>query len=355
MKKQVTDWAVAGLGALGVVLTALPILPSNENWVRVWEFPRAQIAVLLFAVLVTGGFTWRRRSWGGRILLVAVLAALTYQAWRIWPYTPLHGIEVIQVAECPPQSRVSVLVANVLMGNRHADRLLTMVRDQRPDIVLLVETDVWWDDHLATLMDDYPFAVRHPQADSYGMHLFSKMPLIDPQVRFLIEDYVPSIQTEVQLPSGAVIEFYGVHPKPPPRQDTERRDAELLMVGTSVRRQTAPAIVAGDLNDVAWSRTTRLFQEISGLLDPRVGRGLFATFNANWPLLKWPLDHVFFEQSFALMLLEVMPDIGSDHYPLRIDLCHGAIAKPFQEEPVADPDALRRAREAIEEGRPGRD
>ena len=77
----------------------------------------------------------------------------------------------------------------------------------------------------------------------------------------------------------------------------------------------------GDLNDVAWSRTSRLFQKVAGMGDPRVGRGFYPTFNANYPLLRWPLDHLFVSPHFELMQIDLLPDIGSDHLPIFFRLC----------------------------------
>jgi endonuclease/exonuclease/phosphatase (EEP) superfamily protein YafD len=241
---------------------------------------------------------------------------------------------------------VRLLVANVLISNDQAAPLLAQVQRLKPDLILLLETDQAWERRLAPLADEYPYLVHQPQDNGYGMHLFSKLELVKPQVRYLLQEGVPSITTRVRLPVGKVIDFYGVHPKPPPHQDTAQRDAELLIVGREVRKETRPAIVLGDLNDVAWSRTTQLFQEISGLLDPRIGRGLYPTFNADWPL-----DHVFFESSFTLLEMATLGDIGSDHFPFYIALCYQPQAEAVQETPAPEPEDLEDAREAIRSGK----
>ncbi len=347
---RVLGWLLMGLGGLAIVVTLLPMIPSNKVWIRIWDFPRIQIATVLVIVLLAGPLVFSLTRSSLAFLAVAAIA-LAWQLYGIWPYTPFHSIQARAASGCDDKSRVRLLISNVLIDNRNSGPLLDLVEDMDADIVLLVETDAWWDGQLAPLKEVYPHVVAYPLENSYGIHLFSRFPLTDPKVRFLVEHDVPSIKTGVTLPSGARINFYGIHPKPPPHQDTAERDAELLMVGKEVREEAAPSIVAGDMNDVAWSATSVLLQKVSGLLDPRIGRGPHSTFNANWRLLRWPLDHVYFEKSLLLREIAVLRNIGSDHFPFYVELCHHPAAAVIQDEPEPEPSDLDAAEEAIEEGR----
>ena len=274
---------VAGLGLTLIVATLLPLIPSNEWWIRALDFPRAQIAILLVLVIVAAvaAAMWRRPS--GQALIAALVLCLGYQGSRILPYTPFWPKEVPTAASCVPGDRLRYMEANVLQNNRNAQALLDLVREERPDVLLLTETDRWWAEQVRPLADEMPHRISVPLGNTYGMMLLSRLPLADAQVRYLFEPDVPSIRADLTLGSGRKIELYGVHPRPPvPGQDTAERDAELVLVGREVRTRRTPTIVAGDLNDVAWSDTTALFQEVSGLLDPRVGRQLMPTFPADF-------------------------------------------------------------------------
>jgi endonuclease/exonuclease/phosphatase (EEP) superfamily protein YafD len=344
-------WLLIAVGGLAILVTVLPWIPSNQSAIRIWDYPRIQVAAVLAISLIIAPFLLRPRNRYAWAFFAFLAAALAWQAFAIWPYTPLARTEAKTLASCEPDSRITLLVANVLIENREVGPLINLVEQVSPDLVLLVETDGWWDRQLEPLKQAYPSVISHPLENSYGIHLLSQFELIDPEVRFLVEEDVPSIKTGLRLRSGARINLYGLHPKPPPLQDTEERDAELLIVGREVRAEGSPSIVAGDLNDVAWSRTNSLFRDVSGLLDPRVGRGPYATFNANWPLLRWPLDHVFFEESFGLLDLAVTDDIESDHFPFFVALCHAPAAADVQDQPQPDTADLKEADEAIEKGR----
>jgi endonuclease/exonuclease/phosphatase (EEP) superfamily protein YafD len=155
----------------------------------------------------------------------------------------------------------------------------------------------------------------------------------------------------LRLRGGEQVALYAVHPEPPlPGDDSGERDAELIMIGRKVRDEGRAAIVMGDLNDVGWSRTSRLFGKVAGTEDPRVGRGFYPTFNANYPLLRWPLDHLFVSPHFELMQIDLLPDIGSDHLPLYLRLCLREDGLVRKVAPAASPSTEAEASDELGEG-----
>jgi endonuclease/exonuclease/phosphatase (EEP) superfamily protein YafD len=341
------------LAAVVIVGTGLSLVRARAWWVRVWDFPRLQLAVLAVAALALGWDRWLDRgAW--MALGVLLLAALAFQLALVWRYTPLAPREVRRSRADGDGGRISILMSNVLQTNRQADRLLAVVRAADPDLVLCVETDDWWCERLDALAATHPHVVRCVLSNTYGMLLYSRLPLEDVRAERLVEPDVPSAQARVRLRGGARVWLHCVHPRPPaPGESGESlpRDAELLVVGKRVRDATEPVIVCGDLNDVAWSRTTRLFQKVSRLVDPRKGRGPYSTFHARVPFFRWPLDHVFHSDSFRLLSLRRLPYVGSDHFPVFIALSHEPPAAAEQEAPRETSADLEEAQETVQDGR----
>ena len=349
-------WLVGGVALLA---TLLPLLKQSAWWIRVCDFPRLQIVVglLLALALALALPPPASQTAAARAFAAALALALAYQAYRIWPYTRLHRRQV-QDATRPASDtdfQFSLLVANVLQYNRDASRCLGHIRHEQPDVVLAVETDAWWLSQLQGIEKDYPYTCHAPLPNTYGMLVFSRLPLREPQIRYILDPEIPSFHGCVVLPGGPVVNLHFLHPKPPaPREapSSTRRDAELLIVGKLIEAHDGPTVVAGDLNDVAWSHTSELFRRVSRLLDPRVGRGLLPTFHADYRLLRWPLDHVFHSAHFRLRHIKRLAHIGSDHFPILMRLSYEPEGWQAQEAELeaADEDDHEEAAEKIADG-----
>ena len=313
--------------ASGVIALAtfITLSPSEVWWVRGMDFPRLQVAVLAAFLFVMELFWLDFSQWSSWCVVALTLASGLFQLWWILPYTRCYPREVKTAKQADSQQTITVLASNVLMKNRRAPALLALVRRYQPDILVALETNAWWQAQLDVLESDYPYTMKCPLENRYGMHVYSRLPLHDCAVQFLVEEKIPSMHAQAQLRSGEKIRLHFLHPTPPsPTENDEsaERDAELLVVAKTVAETDEPVIVAGDLNDVAWSATTRMFRKISGLLDPRVGRGMFNSFHADYRVIRWPLDHLFHSKHFLLADMRRLPSIGSDHFPMLIKLAY---------------------------------
>lgn len=341
-----------------VTVSFVHLIRLDYWWIRIWDFPHLQLTVLTTAGLVAWLLLDRSVQWPTVLIPVGLLVTMGYQGWLVYPYTPLHRRQVKSLPRQKNQAEMAdntirLLTANVYMDNTRMPDVLQLIAKHQPDVVLLLETNEAWRRALQPVESDYPYQLLCPLENTYGLLFYSRLPIRHQELRFLIQDDIPSIYVRLELRSGQLIHFYGVHPMPPSPTEHYRsteRDAELLLVGKEARTLTGPVIVAGDLNDVAWSHTTRLFQRVSGLLDPRIGRGLLSTFHARYFFLRWPLDHVFVSHHFQLQTLRRLPNCGSDHFPILVSLTDVSEpgVKPDTEMPKPEGDDLSETREIID-------
>ncbi|PPK87157.1 endonuclease/exonuclease/phosphatase (EEP) superfamily protein YafD [Neolewinella xylanilytica] len=321
--RKLLYYLVIGVGTVVTLLSLLSLIYDVSYWyTKVVDFPRVQylivgaISLLLFLLL--------NRRWNVPTVafILGLLATITIQAFAVLPY--LIGPKQVpdaKVGDVTPDNTASLMLANVLVTNRQADALLEIVQARDPDLLLVMENDQWWAERLAPLRERYPHTIEYPAGNGYGMSLYSKLALADERTLFFNQDSVPAFRVRVTLPDGSPFILYAMHPVAPvpskqyPDNQGEKEVA-FEKLADRLANDSLPVMVAGDFNDVTWSRTARLFQHRSQLNNVRLGRGLYNTFDATSCCMRWPLDHYFVSPGFALVELARLPAFGSDHFPM---------------------------------------
>lgn len=316
--------------SLALIIGAfIPFMREQTWWLRAWTYARLQMLVLcslsalIYLFLPGLESLWDKLIWV--ILIISAIGCLK----DVLPFTKIMPKQTRPYKDSEPHISIRLMVGNVLMENIDFADYLHQIERVQPDIIFLVETDERWRDKLSTLENDYPYRYLLPLPDFNGMLFYSRFPIVDVQERYLVQDHIPSLTLDLDVGHTQPLRFYGVHPRPPrPEDDTADLDKELSFIASECGHMSVPIIVTGDLNDVGWSSTTKKFLRVSGLLDPRHGRGLYNSYNAKNPLIRWPLDHVFHSKHFSLIDMQRLKPYGSDHFPLLI---HFALHDPASE------------------------
>lgn len=331
--RRLTDIAFATLLALALPAAAL------TTWAYFFSTPvlfaqlspfRPQYTVLL-ALLATMGFALRHFRGAA---LVATFAL--FNAWAILREAPAPFFHAHETN--PPPARVRL--ANVLTSNRDPAALLQLIANEKPALVALLEIDRRWLASLEpALARDYPHRIARPRDDNFGLAVFSRHPLDDVQTLALVDPELPSLAFTFAEPDRA-IRVLLTHPLPPGSTTAVRlRDRQLVAVGdwvvaaqgeTVAPPETPPVLVLGDLNATPWCPPLRRLLASTGLRRAKsepFGRSA-ATWPVSVPFLRIPLDHALCNEALTVTACRAGPDIGSDHFPLLIEVARTAPFPP---------------------------
>jgi endonuclease/exonuclease/phosphatase (EEP) superfamily protein YafD len=298
-----------------------PYTATRAWWMRVWIYGRQQTLILLSLIILIHLGVWGIPNSYAEGFLIASAIACIWCLIEIFPYFPFARKELATATIGQSRHTVSVLLLNVLQENDQYTQAFERISEADADIVLLSEASQAWADALSPLNETYPHTYLLPLEEHNGLLFYSRYPVDNVDLEYLCQSYIPSLFIDLRLADDCALRIYAIHPRPPrPEDDVEDLDDELIIVAKDARKQTCPVLVMGDFNEVGWSPAIRRFQEVSGLLDPKRGRGIYNSYSAKNPLMRWPLDHVFASDEFSVAGIERLTPCGSDHFPVKYTL-----------------------------------
>lgn len=264
---------------------------------------RPQLAGGLLACAVFLGLgRWRRSA------LVVVLGAAVNLALVV----PLYiG------PERPLASDLRVLSFNLLSSNRNYDEVISYVQNSGADLVVLHEGTRRWERALTEANLAYEITETRAPDDAFGTIVLAPPGSSVESFGFGLTD---PRAVAIELPDG--VSVLAIHPLSP--HSTFRADQnqmQLQFASTWASSQDSAAIVVGDFNSSPWSYGFRQLVADTGLLNSERGFGLELSYPARAiPLFQIPIDHLLYSDDLAVVDRQLGPPLGSDHFPLVVDL-----------------------------------
>ena len=313
---------VDGLAALGAVGTAAAFglgLLGREHWeADLLSHFRVQYVL---ALLLAGAYFLVRRRW---FLLLPTLALVSYAGWPVGEYFLPRGNGSIG----HDKWQLRVMSLNVEARNSHADLVKAAIEQANPDVVFLPEATATWAEALAPLRTRYRYGTGDGAQGAFSLLLLSQLPVRDARVIQLSDDGWPAIVARI-CPSEAAEEkdclgFVGIHPPPPMSAGlaATRNGVFRALPDAIAKISRGPVIVAGDFNCTPWSPFFADLLAATGLHDSALGFGIWPTWNSSLLPLGLNIDHVLVADGVVVRNHRVGGDVGSDHFPLIVDLAY---------------------------------
>lgn len=298
-----------------VVLAAVSLAAFAGRWV--WWLDilanfRAQYVVgLILLGLIVLMSKWRRIGYG----------VLTVAAINLVFVLPLYAGSPGQAVPDLPSLRV--MSFNLLSTNQNYSEVIEYIRSVDPDLVLLYEASRPWEVAVESAGLDYE--VIRPRSDNL---IFGTLVMVrGEEVEAISYGFAESQPRAVSIkyrPTGwpEGINVLSTHPLAPTEERRAKlRDAQLEFAADWASGQEGAFMVVGDFNATPWSWPFRNLMASAPLRNSQLGFGLQPSFPSTSAfLLRVPIDHLLQSDSLSVVDRRLGPPMGSDHFPLVVDL-----------------------------------
>jgi endonuclease/exonuclease/phosphatase (EEP) superfamily protein YafD len=297
---------------LAIVCSLTGYLSRLHPYLELTSHFKVQYLVVGCITLVFFGLSRKRSA-----ILLSLFCVLLNAAVILPWYFPVSAASV-DIAS-PTKNHLRVLLANVNVKNQTYAPAIELIQREQPDLFAIVETNQTWLSELEIVKASYPYQLRSPHAQSFGIVLYSKFPLRPETLSASAEaEDFHLLATVVAQPPIAVV---ALHPPPPKNQRlSEQRNQELAVISRYIQAQKLPVIVIGDFNMTLWSPYYQQFTKDSGLKDCRQGFGILPTWTTRLPLLYIPIDHCLVSPKITVMNIKTGNNVASDHLPVIAEL-----------------------------------
>ena len=255
----------------------------------------------------------------GTLFALLALASRHFKTALIWAamvsmnlalFTPYLTAAAPAPTEGPT---LKILAQNFYYENTNVDQFVTLVRDENPDIIIVVEAGEFWKTAKEKLRADYPYLHLSHITGVHGIFIASRVPGSFQEVPLGIQAGL------VFTPDDLSYQVLAVHPEAPINPSWAKgRNAQFEEIARLTHTSNVPLIVMGDFNCTPWSPYfTKLLNE-SGLVDARLGFGLVPTWQAHNPLFWLPIDHALVSPELHVQNFKTTPAIDSDHFGIEL-------------------------------------
>ncbi len=215
------------------------------------------------------------------------------------------------------ESLLNIFYANVHSENESKELLVKYLQASKPDVVMLLETDLAWAEQLKSLRSIYPFSKAIFQDGNFGLAVLSRHELKVEKVFFDRENYIPALYLTIKA-KGFSLRTLLLHAFPPIGEyGSLLRNRYLRTIAGVIAGDSGPLLVCGDFNLVPWASGFKEFLEFSGLKHPD-SKPILRTWPA-WFAALLPIDHCLVK-NITTKKVNRGPNVGSDHWPLELQI-----------------------------------